>query len=330
MVSVDIYLNETTRHADVILPGLSPLEQSHYDVAFPQLSVRNYARYSPPVFEPPPGAPEEWQVLLRLLGVLLGQGPKPDVDALDALVIGSQVQAAVRAPGSPIEGRDADEILAALDAAPRARSGSSTSRCARAPTATASARSRTASRSTRSRRAPHGIDLGPLEPRIPEVLRTPSGQDRARAGAAARRRRRGSRASLDRPATGPRCWSAGATCARTTRGCTTCRCSRRAPRAARSRSTPTTPRRAASRDGGAARVTSRVGSVEAPVEVTDAIMPGVVSLPHGWGHDEPGTRLAVAARAPGRQQQRAHRRARARSALGQRGAERDPGRGSVA
>jgi anaerobic selenocysteine-containing dehydrogenase len=53
MVSVDIYLNETTRHADVILPGLSPLEQSHYDVAFPQLSVRNWARYSPPVFAPP-------------------------------------------------------------------------------------------------------------------------------------------------------------------------------------------------------------------------------------------------------------------------------------
>ena len=57
MVSVDIYLNETTRHADVILPGLSPLEQSHFDVAFPQLSVRNWARYSPPVFEPPRGRP---------------------------------------------------------------------------------------------------------------------------------------------------------------------------------------------------------------------------------------------------------------------------------
>src|SRR4030095_5034117 len=59
MGSVDIYLTETTRHADVILPGLSPLEQSHFDVAFPQLSVRNWARYSPPVFEPPRGTPEE-------------------------------------------------------------------------------------------------------------------------------------------------------------------------------------------------------------------------------------------------------------------------------
>jgi anaerobic selenocysteine-containing dehydrogenase len=63
MVSLDIYLNETTRHADVILPGLSPLEDLHYDVPFPQLSWRNHARYSPPVFparrraNPPNGKP---------------------------------------------------------------------------------------------------------------------------------------------------------------------------------------------------------------------------------------------------------------------------------
>jgi anaerobic selenocysteine-containing dehydrogenase len=51
--------------------------------------------------------------------------------------------------------------------------------------------------------------------------------------------------------------------------------------------------------GELARVSSRVGSVSAPVEITDGIAPGVVSLPHGWGHDEPGTRLGVAARRPG-------------------------------
>jgi anaerobic selenocysteine-containing dehydrogenase len=48
-------------------------------------------------------------------------------------------------------------------------------------------------------------------------------------------------------------------------------------------------------DGGLAAVTSRAGSVEVPVEVTDAIMDGVVSIPHGWGHDVPGARLGVAA-----------------------------------
>ena len=56
MVSVDVYVNETTRHADVILPGLLPFEESHYDVAFPQLSYRNHARYSSPVLAPPPAA----------------------------------------------------------------------------------------------------------------------------------------------------------------------------------------------------------------------------------------------------------------------------------
>src|SRR5262245_62010601 len=175
MVSVDIYLNETTRHADVILPGLSPLEQSHFDIAFPQLSVRNWVRYSPPVFEPPRGALEEWEVLLRLLGVLLGQGPKPDVEALEALVIGLQVQAAVRAPGSPIEGRAVDEILAALDKRRgpdrlvdlALRSGPYGDHFGARPDGL------TLDRLAEAR---HGVDLGALEPRIPGLLRAPGGR----------------------------------------------------------------------------------------------------------------------------------------------------------
>jgi anaerobic selenocysteine-containing dehydrogenase len=83
MVSLDIYLNETTRHADVILPGLSPLQDSHYDVAFPQLSFRNHARYSGPVFDAPADQPPEWQNLLRLAAIALGRGAQADVLALD-------------------------------------------------------------------------------------------------------------------------------------------------------------------------------------------------------------------------------------------------------
>ncbi len=119
------------------------------------------------------------------------------------------------------------------------------------------------------------------------------GQDRAGArgpawptsrGCARRsRRRRRRRAGADRP---PR------TCAPTTRGCTTCAGAReRAGRAARCTCTPTTPPASGCGDGARARVRSRAGAVEVPVEVTDAILPGVVSIPHGWGHDEPGTRL---------------------------------------
>jgi anaerobic selenocysteine-containing dehydrogenase len=296
MVSVDIYLNETTRHADVILPGLSPLEQSHFDIAFPQLSVRNWVRYSAPVFAPPRGAPEEWQVLLRLLGVLLGQGPKPDVDALDALVIGLQVQAAVRAPGSPLEGRDADEILAALDKRRgpdrvvdlALRSGPYGDQFGARPDGL-----------TLDRLAaqPHGIDLGALEPRIPEVLRTPSGRielapdlliaDLARLEASLERRapdlvlvgRRHVRSNnswmhnLPMLAKGP------------------ARCTLQLhPEDAHERGLAA---------GARARISSRVGVVEAPVEITDGIARGVVSLPHGWGHDEPGTSLSVAAQRPG-------------------------------
>jgi anaerobic selenocysteine-containing dehydrogenase len=296
MVSVDIYLNETTRHADVILPGLSPLEQSHFDVAFPQLSVRNWARYSPPVFEPPRGALEEWQVLLRLLGVLLGQGPKADVDGLDELVIGLQVQGAVRAPGSPLEGRDAGEILAALDKR-------------RGPDRLVDLALRSGPYGDHFGARPdgltldqlaameHGIDLGALEPRIPEVLRTPSGRielapemliaDLDRLAAA-----------LARPA--PDLVLVGRRHVRSNNSWM-----HNLPMLAKGPARCTLqvhPRDAAQRGlapGAVARISSRVGSVTAPVEITDGIAPGVVSLPHGWGHDEPGTQLGVAAQRPG-------------------------------
>src|SRR5205814_8215285 len=83
MISVDIYLNETTRHADVILPGLSPLEDTHYDIAFPQLAWRNTARFSPAVLPRPADRPAEWQIFLRLLAIATGKGAAADLRALD-------------------------------------------------------------------------------------------------------------------------------------------------------------------------------------------------------------------------------------------------------
>ncbi len=110
MVSVDIYLNETTRHADVVLPGLSALEQPHYPLAFTQLAVRNFARYSAPVFDVPAGQMPEWKILLRLAGIVGGQGPNADIDALDDFVFEQLLQKALSNPGSPIFERDADDI----------------------------------------------------------------------------------------------------------------------------------------------------------------------------------------------------------------------------
>ena len=83
MVSLDVYVNETSRHADVILPGTSPLEDSHYDVAFSQLSYRNHARYSHPVFPRAADRPEEWQVILRLIGIIQGKGAAADINQID-------------------------------------------------------------------------------------------------------------------------------------------------------------------------------------------------------------------------------------------------------
>jgi anaerobic selenocysteine-containing dehydrogenase len=297
MVCVDFYLNETTRHANVVLPGPSPLEQSHYDVIFPQFSVRNWARYSPAVFEKPPGQPEEWEILLRLLGVLIGQGPKADTAALDDLAIALQVQATVASKGSSLHGRDAEEIRAALaerrgperivDLA--LRSGPYGDQFG----ATPGGLSLAALEAT-----PHGMDLGALAPRLPEALRTPSGRielapdlliqdlDRLAATLATpptrdlllvgRRHVRSNNSwmhNLPSLAKGP------------------LRCTLQVH--------PEDARRLGLADGAPARVTSRVGSASAPVEVTDAVAQGVVSLPHGWGHDQPGTRLQVAAERPG-------------------------------
>ncbi len=174
MVSLDIYLNETSRHADVILPGASPLRRSHYDFAFNQLSVRNVANYSPPLFPLPSGTPDEWQVLLRLGAIASGQGSDADLDGLDDGVFGIMVGTAVGDPKSSIYGRDPEEIFAATTGE-------------RGPERMLDFLIRTGPYGdgygvdpdgltlTRLEEATHGIDLGPLHPRLPHALCTPSG-----------------------------------------------------------------------------------------------------------------------------------------------------------
>src|SRR5438876_62800 len=80
------------RIGDVILPGLSPLEQSHYDVILRQLAIRNVATYSPPTFDPPAGQLPEWQTVLRLAAIVAGQDGDADVAALDDLVVTQRVE----------------------------------------------------------------------------------------------------------------------------------------------------------------------------------------------------------------------------------------------
>jgi anaerobic selenocysteine-containing dehydrogenase len=273
LVSIDLYVNETTRHADVILPAPPPFAKAHYDVIFYQLAIRNVGNWSPPIMPREEGMPEEWESLVRLTGILAGQGPHADVEALDDFVAATLAQQlGVEAE----EGRRGPERL--LDMMLRAGPYDVTLADLEA--------------------APHGIDFGPLKPRLPDVLKTPSGMielapeqivadvDRLRASLAEHRNggmvligRRTLRSNnswmhnIEPLVKGPP------------------RCTLHVH--------PSDAERLGLADGANARVRSRAGEVDAPVEVTDKVMPGVVSLPHGWGHGAPGTRLPVAAKYAG-------------------------------
>src|SRR3954447_25269245 len=146
--------------------------------------------------------------------------------------------------------------------------------------------------------APHGIDLGPMEPRMPDVLRTPSGMiELAPAPIVADVERL--RASLERHANGGMVLIGR----RQLRSNNSWMHNLEPLVKGKDRCTmhvhPSDASRLGLSDGGFASVRSRVGEVSAPVEVTDAIMPGVVSIPHGWGHGAPGSRMRVAASHPG-------------------------------
>jgi len=299
MLSVDVYLNETTRHAHVILPPPSPLERGHYDLAFYQLSVRNIARYSPAIFAAAAGHPQEWEILLRLAGIVSGQGAVADPVALDDVMAQQLIRRETKREGSRVAGRDPAELLAAL--APRRgperlldfmlRTGPYGDGFAGGPEGQGLTLAALEA-------APHGRDLGPLQPRIPEVLRTPSGKIELAPPAIVADVARLQGALAARP--GEQLVLIGRRELRSnnswmhnlrtlTKGAETCLLLVH----------PDDARRLGLADGAHARVTSAAGCAEAPVRVTDAIMPGVVSLPHGWGHDAPGMQLRVAADHPG-------------------------------
>jgi anaerobic selenocysteine-containing dehydrogenase len=288
MVSLDIYLNETSRHADVILPGLSPLEEAHYDVTFTQFSHRNHARYSAPVLERAPGQPEEWESMLRIAAIAKGLGAQADIAALDDAAFAQDVEkaagpaaGAVLAALAPLKGADRLLELAL-------RSGPYGDQFGARPDGLTLAKLKA---------APSGIDLGPMGQRIPEALRTASGKielapqmlidDLARV-----------RADLEAPA--PDLVIIGRRQLRSNnswmhnlpvlaKGSYRCTALVHSQDAARLGLT----------DGGNAQISNGARRIEVQVEVSDDMMPGVVSLPHGWGHNLPGAQLGVAAERPG-------------------------------
>lgn len=292
MVSLDVYLNETTRHADVILPGVSPLEDGHYDVAFPQLSARNHARYSPPVLPRAPGSLPEWQILQSLAGIVMGRGADVDPVALDDERVAADVQRLIGADS----GANMDAVLAAV--APWQGPERLVDLSLRAgPYGDGFGRRADGLTLARVAEAPGGVDLGPLQPRLPEMLRTPSGRiELAPAVLLADLQR--AVADLATPA--PPLVVIGRREVRSNNSWM-----HNLPTLAKGpeRCTlllhPQDAARHGVADGERVRITGAHGSVVAPVRLDDAMMPGVASLPHGWGHGVPGTRLSLAAEQPG-------------------------------
>jgi anaerobic selenocysteine-containing dehydrogenase len=297
MVSLDVYLNETTRHADVILPGLSSFEEPHYDASFTQLSCRNHARFSAPVFASAAGAQAEWQSLLRLTALARGvpeaMAPSFDLTAFDAALLADDLRRF--AAGLPEEAQAA--MIAALGPQPgperlldlALRAGPYGDRFGQKPGGLSLARLKD---------APHGVDLGALAPRLPEILRTPSGRIELWPAPVAAELA-AVEAALGAPAPGlvvvgrrdvrsNNSWMHNLpTLAKGPERCTAL-------------VNPADAARHGVQAGDRVRLEGTGGrAIELPATLTDEMMPGVVSVPHGWGHDQPGVQLGVAAQRPG-------------------------------
>ena len=259
VVSVDPYLNETTRHAHVVLPPAPPLSRAHYDLALYAFAVRNVAKYAEPVVERDSSERHDWEIVADLSARMF-------------------VPRLLRAPA-----RRALHVLRPerfLDL--MLRMGPHRLSLAKL------------------RQAPHGMDLGPLEPgRIARLLGTADGQIDVAPADFIREARERLLADVTMDTNGDllligrrqlrsnNSWMHNSH--RLVKGKPRC-------------TLLIHPHDATTRDlanGDLAHLQSKAGSLTVPVEVTDAIFPGVVSLPHGWGHDRDGTRLTVARDFPG-------------------------------
>lgn len=256
MVSIDPYLNETTRHAHVILPGTHALERSHYDAALNAFAVRNVAKYSPPVFERGADQRHDWEICAALFARMrLPVGSRFVEKLLPRLGPEAVLDLALRVGPWGVRHGRSGLSLAKLKA------------------------------------KPHGVDLGPLSPRLPKRL----GQSHVELAPALyladlpRLARRWAEPPAGLVMIGRRhlrsnnSWMHNSE--RLVKGPVRC-------------TLLIHPEDAAARgltEGAAAEVSTGRGAISLPVEITDTMMKGVVSVPHGWGHSRDRTRLRVAA-----------------------------------
>lgn len=335
MVSVDPYLNETSRHAHVVLPPPPPSQSAHHDFAFNGFAVRNQVRYTRPAVPLEADRLDECEIHARLVLAVSGMHGSAQPSAVDDMAIQAALAKETADRRSPLHGADPGALAALLtgESGPERRLDlmlrlgpygdlfGATGR----PDATGAEDAGTvdpgADDRTRTRAAapgepagepaavpaglslerllahPHGIDLGPLRPRLPGLLRTRSGRIELLPEPIAAELP-GLRAALAaRPAAlvlvGRRHLRSNNSWLHNVPALTggSNRCTLQVH--------PADADRLGLADGGRARITAEGGSLEAPVEVTDSVRTGVVSLPHGWGHDRDGTRLTVAGADPG-------------------------------
>jgi anaerobic selenocysteine-containing dehydrogenase len=282
MICVDNWLNETTRHAHVILPGLSAMEQPHCDEALWGFAIRSAVRWSPAIF-PRDDRPQEWEILVKLGAILAGaHADDVDVDAYDDVLFAER---AAR------HGVDANDVMDRTTGRGPDRIADLTIRMS--PWGDGyGERPGGLTLETLRTEHPHGVDFGPMVPKIDSILRTASGDvelahdnilgDLPRLHARITEPRDGLVLIGRRHVRSNNSWMHNVNVLVKGRD----RCTLIVH--------PEDAEALSLQDGAAARVTSESGSVEAVVEVSDEIRRGVVSLPHGWGHDRPGTRQSIA------------------------------------
>ena len=297
MVSIDCYLNETSRNANVLLPAPSPLERSHYDITFYNLAVRNIAHYSKPVFELPGEQLDEWQILIHLAAAVCEEKMEGDiVSKLDELAIKELIKHEIKNSNSPIYERNALEITSML----KGRKGPERLLdfyLRVGPYGEHFGRNPEGLSLTVLEKHPHGMDFGDLQPRIHEILQTPSGKIELAAPILTKDVDR-LRKSLDsksdtillvgrRDLRSNNSWLHNLPVL--VKGEDRCKLMIHTSDA----------ERLGLLRGDMVLVKSRTGKIEVPVAITDDIMPGTVSLPHGWGHNLSGVRLGIASQHPG-------------------------------
>ncbi|WP_324740517.1 molybdopterin-dependent oxidoreductase [Tsuneonella sp. CC-YZS046] len=291
ILSFDIFINETTRHADVILPSPKCLAHSDFMVVYPFFTVRDYIRWSAPVFEAPPGALHDCDIMCELVARLKGITAK-EADELALRMLHGQL----REQGNPVAGHisfeDALEALTEQGGQDRmfellVRSGTYGDHFGERPDGLTL---------EKLKAMPHGVDFGPMQPRIAEVIHFPDGKIDFAPEAITRDlprleqwlaegRPRGLHLLGRRHMRSFNTWMHNfPSLSKGPNPCTLLM----NPRDAELRQIV---------DGQYVRIRSRTGAIDAPVELSDEIREGVVSLPHGWGHDDhevPGQERAKA------------------------------------